>query len=76
TLIVDAHRISSAMRAHRVLLMDSTPGGATTIVSGSHRELLRTAPLYRELVHHWDDGPELPIVTGPSTPNCQIQPAS
>ncbi|MGH3814970.1 MAG: ABC transporter ATP-binding protein [Pseudonocardiaceae bacterium] len=76
TLIVVAHRISSAMRAHRVLLMDSTPGGATTIVSGSHRELLRTAPLYRELVHHWDDGPELPIVTGPSTPNCQIQPAS
>ena len=76
TLIVVAHRISSAMRAHRVLLMDSTPGGATAVVSGSHRELLRTAPLYRELVHHWDDGPELPIITGPSTPNCQIQPAS
>jgi ATP-binding cassette, subfamily B, bacterial RamB/AmfA len=79
TLIVVAHRISSAMRAHRVLLMDSTPGGATTVVSGSHRELLRTAPLYRDLVHHWDDGPELSAitrVTGPSTPNCQIQPAS
>ena len=82
TLIVVAHRISSAMRAHRILLMDSSPGGATTVVSGSHRELLRTAPLYRELVHHWDDGPELSIitratrVTGPSTPNGQIQPAS
>ena len=63
TLIVVAHRISSAMRAHRILLMDSAPGGATTVVLGSHRELLATAPLYRDLVHHWDDGPELCIIT-------------
>ncbi|MGH3901587.1 MAG: ATP-binding cassette domain-containing protein [Pseudonocardiaceae bacterium] len=49
TLIVVAHRISSALRAHRVLLMDGT-----AVVSGSHRELLGTAPLYRDLVGHWN----------------------
>jgi ATP-binding cassette subfamily C protein len=52
TLIVVAHRISSAFRAQRVVLMD----GAAT-VSGTHRELLATSPLYRDLVGHWDGGP-------------------
>ncbi len=72
TLIVVAHRISSALRAHRVLLMDGA-----AVVSGSHRELLRTAPLYRDLVGLWTfghdgpgtfghDGPGLSIATGPS----------
>lgn len=78
TLIVVAHRISSALRAQRIVLMD---GG--DMVSGTHRELLATAPLYRELVGQWgsgqlarqgsiarrgDDGPELTVVTGPSSP--------
>jgi ATP-binding cassette, subfamily C, bacterial len=72
TLIVVAHRISSALRAHRILLMDNTPGGVT-VISGSHYELLRAAPLYRDLVGHWNDGPELTVVssaggTGPSSP--------
>ncbi len=67
TLVVVAHRISSALRAQRILLMDSAPG-SVTVMSGSHRELLRTAPLYRDLVGHWDDGPELTVVTGPSSP--------
>jgi ATP-binding cassette subfamily C protein len=53
TLVVVAHRLSSALRAQRILLMDSAPGGVTTVMSGSHRELLRTAPLYRDLVGHW-----------------------
>ena len=68
TLIVVAHRISSALRAPRILLMGSAPDGVT-VVSGSHRELLRTAPLYRDLVGLWTfghDGPELAVATGPS----------
>ncbi|GII54294.1 ABC transporter ATP-binding protein [Planotetraspora thailandica] len=48
TLIVIAHRISSAMRAQRVLLMD----GSTTI-TGTHPELLTRSPLYADLVGHW-----------------------
>jgi ATP-binding cassette subfamily C protein len=45
TLIVVAHRISSALRAQRVVLMDGAD-----LVTGTHRELLATAPLYRDLV--------------------------
>jgi ATP-binding cassette, subfamily C, bacterial len=48
TLIVVAHRISSALRAQRIVLMD----GAAT-VSGTHQELLATAPMYRDLVGQW-----------------------
>ncbi|MET9251824.1 ABC transporter ATP-binding protein [Nonomuraea sp. NPDC003709] len=48
TLVVIAHRISSAMRARRVLLMD---GGTTT--AGTHQELLTRSPLYADLVGHW-----------------------
>ncbi len=83
TLVVVAHRISSALRAHRILLMDGA-----VVVSGSHRELLRTAPLYRDLVGHWDtghgdtghgdpvqrdDGPELTIVSGPSSRVAEVR---
>jgi ATP-binding cassette, subfamily C, bacterial len=45
TLIVVAHRINSALRAQRIVLMDGAG-----LVMGTHRELLATAPLYRELV--------------------------
>ncbi|MGH3670266.1 MAG: ATP-binding cassette domain-containing protein [Pseudonocardiaceae bacterium] len=62
TLIIVAHRISSALRAQRVVLMD----GAST-VSGTHQELLASAPMYRDLVGHWDGGPEL-IAAGPPSP--------
>ncbi|MFI6741566.1 ABC transporter ATP-binding protein [Nonomuraea sp. NPDC050451] len=48
TLVVIAHRISSAMRARRVLLMD----GSTT-TAGTHPELLTRSPLYADLVGHW-----------------------
>nr|WP_260408394.1 ATP-binding cassette domain-containing protein [Planomonospora venezuelensis] len=52
TLIVIAHRISSACRARRVLVMD----GAAAL-TGSHRELLARSPVYAGLVGHWrDDG--------------------
>ncbi|MGI8332510.1 ATP-binding cassette domain-containing protein [Actinomadura scrupuli] len=48
TLIVIAHRITSALRARRVLLMDGT-----RVHLGTHDELLGTAPLYADLVGHW-----------------------
>jgi len=49
TLVVVAHRISSAMRADRILVMD----GADAVL-GSHRELLATNSLYADLVGYWD----------------------
>ncbi|MGH3826769.1 MAG: ABC transporter ATP-binding protein [Pseudonocardiaceae bacterium] len=52
TLIVVAHRISSALRAQRVVLMDD----AADMVSGTHWELLATSPLYRDLVGQWGSG--------------------
>ncbi|WP_131737165.1 ATP-binding cassette domain-containing protein [Actinomadura roseirufa] len=48
TLIVIAHRISSAERAGQVLLLD----GSTHLV-GTHDALLTRSPLYAELVGHW-----------------------
>ncbi|MGW6915838.1 ATP-binding cassette domain-containing protein [Kitasatospora sp. NPDC054939] len=49
TLIVVAHRLVSAARARRVLLLD---GGRTAL--GTHAELLASAPHYAELVGHWN----------------------
>ncbi len=48
TLIVVAHRISSALRADRVLVMDGT-----RVTLGTHDELLAGSALYRDLVGHW-----------------------
>ncbi|MFJ9147780.1 ATP-binding cassette domain-containing protein [Streptomyces sp. NPDC102270] len=48
TLVVVAHRISSARRAGHVLLMD----GPRTAY-GTHEELVRDSPAYRELVGGW-----------------------
>ncbi|MEV7736031.1 ATP-binding cassette domain-containing protein [Streptomyces sp. NPDC088921] len=48
TLVVVAHRISSARRTGRVLLMD----GPRTAY-GTHEELVRDSPAYRELVGGW-----------------------
>ncbi|MFY1702612.1 ATP-binding cassette domain-containing protein [Micromonospora sp. WMMA1923] len=55
TLLVVAHRISSALRAHRVLVLD---GGTPQL--GGHRELLDHSATYRELVGYWDDQAVLP----------------
>ncbi|MFJ9722156.1 ATP-binding cassette domain-containing protein [Streptomyces sp. NPDC101209] len=52
TLVVVAHRISSARRADRVLVMDGT-GTAC----GTHGELLDVSPLYRDLVGGWTPVP-------------------
>lgn len=48
TLVVIAHRLSSAVRAHRVLLMD----GRETLL-GRHDELLAAAPRYAEMMRAW-----------------------
>ena len=60
TLIVIAHRISSALRAHRVLVLD---GGDAWL--GTHEELLERSGLYRDLVGRWDaqPAPEAPAIT-------------
>lgn len=49
TLIVVAHRVSSALRARKVLVMDGT-----RVVTGTHQELLAASPLYADLAGHWD----------------------
>ncbi|MFF8013289.1 ATP-binding cassette domain-containing protein [Streptomyces sp. NPDC007929] len=51
TLLVIAHRISSALRAKRVLVLDGD-----RVVSGTHEEVLERSELYRDLVGHWSDG--------------------
>ncbi|MEU0072815.1 ABC transporter ATP-binding protein [Streptomyces sp. NPDC006332] len=51
TLVVVAHRISSARRAERVLVMD----GRHTAY-GTHDELVRRSTPYRELVGGWTPG--------------------
>ncbi|ANS69966.1 ABC transporter ATP-binding protein, AmfA [Streptomyces lincolnensis] len=52
TLVVVAHRISSARRADRVLMMD----GRRTAY-GTHEELVRGSTSYRALVGGWASGP-------------------
>ncbi|WP_418953409.1 ATP-binding cassette domain-containing protein [Streptomyces cinnabarinus] len=57
TLVVVAHRISSARRADRVLAMD---GRSTAF--GTHEELLRHSALYRDLVGGWAPVPSQPAL--------------
>ncbi|MEV0264030.1 ABC transporter ATP-binding protein [Streptomyces sp. NPDC050617] len=51
TLIVIAHRVSSAHRADRILIMD----GPQTLC-GTHEELLSRSDLYRALTGNWSTG--------------------
>jgi len=48
TLIVIAHRVSSARRARRVLVLDGERHQL-----GEHRTLLDTSPLYASISGHW-----------------------
>jgi len=48
TLIVVAHRISSALRAERILVLDGNQAQA-----GEHESLLAGSAMYRELVGYW-----------------------
>ncbi|BCL17858.1 ATP-binding cassette domain-containing protein [Micromonospora sagamiensis] len=58
-LIVVAHRITSALRADRVLVLD----GERPML-GEHRDLLGRSATYRELVGYWDDVPASPPAAG------------
>jgi ATP-binding cassette, subfamily C, bacterial len=49
TLVVMAHRISSALHARRILVLDGTRA-----LLGTHQELLECSALYRDLVGHWE----------------------
>jgi ATP-binding cassette subfamily C protein len=73
TLIVIAHRASSAMRARRLLVLD---GGTAAI--GDHEHLCETSPLYRRLLAHWGtDAPADPLPPkAAARAAAQIQPAS
>jgi ATP-binding cassette subfamily C protein len=51
TVVVIAHRISSALRAGRILVLDGAE-----VRAGSHEELLHASALYRDLVGHWQGG--------------------
>ncbi|MER7515655.1 ABC transporter ATP-binding protein [Streptomyces sp. NPDC126499] len=50
TLVVVAHRLSSALRADRVLVLDGTRARC-----GTHAELLERSALYRDLMGHWGE---------------------
>ncbi|MFG1917402.1 ATP-binding cassette domain-containing protein [Micromonospora sp. NPDC048898] len=50
SLVVIAHRISSALRADRMLVLDGDEP-----VLGTHRELMARSATYRMLVGCWDD---------------------
>jgi ATP-binding cassette subfamily C protein len=45
---VIAHRISSALRAPRILVLDGARAQA-----GDHTSLLASSPMYRDLVGYW-----------------------
>jgi ATP-binding cassette subfamily C protein len=66
TLIVIAHRVSSALRADRVLVLDGVEARV-----GDHATLLRTSPLYRDLLGHWEAG----RTAAPAAPAPASQPA-
>jgi ATP-binding cassette, subfamily C, bacterial len=61
TLIVIAHRISSALRARRVLVLD----GARAQV-GEHGTLLADSAMYRDLVGYWSATAGTAACTGPA----------
>jgi ATP-binding cassette subfamily C protein len=62
TLIVIAHRVSSALRARRVLALD----GVSALL-GTHDELLDDSPLYRDLLGHWRSEPVVTAHTQPQS---------
>ena len=74
SLIVIAHRISSALRARRLLLLE----GRQALV-GSHAELLLRSALYQDLVGHWGAPPphaRAPVLNSSSSRRAERRPAS
>ncbi|HZX06916.1 ABC transporter ATP-binding protein [Kribbella sp.] len=54
TLIVIAHRISSALRARRILVLDGNQAAL-----GTHAALMRTSRMYRDLHGSWSPGAQI-----------------
>ncbi|WP_405062518.1 ABC transporter ATP-binding protein/permease [Kribbella sp. NBC_01505] len=79
TLVVIAHRISSALRARRILVLDGNKAAL-----GTHHALMRSSSLYRDLHGNWDpivselqrNRPEPTRVQPRQIQPGQIQPAS
>jgi ATP-binding cassette subfamily C protein len=74
TLIVIAHRISSALRARRILVLDGNKAAL-----GTHAGLMRTSRLYRDLHGSWTPTAEPRPQSSPESSarsSAQIQPAS
>lgn len=60
TMVIIAHRISSALRSDHILVLD---GDDTTI--GSHSQLLEHSALYRALVGYWEGSTAtMPLLQG------------
>jgi ABC-type multidrug transport system fused ATPase/permease subunit len=57
-LVVIAHRISSALRARRIMVLD----GPHPLL-GTHEELLSSSPLYADLLGYWDGAGGRPGLT-------------
>jgi ATP-binding cassette subfamily C protein len=66
TLVVIAHRMSSALRARRVLVLD---GASATV--GDHATVRTRSALYRELLGHWGAEAD-PESTAPSPAVTQL----
>ncbi|GAA2168975.1 ABC transporter ATP-binding protein [Actinomadura napierensis] len=64
TLIVIAHRIASAARARRVLVLDGTRA-----LVGTHAGLPEVSPLYRDLAGRWEAGAPPPGPPAGSQPS-------
>lgn len=56
TRIVVAHRLSTASRADRIVVLD----GGTVVDQGTHHELIHRCPVYRELCAAWSRRREEP----------------
>jgi ATP-binding cassette subfamily C protein len=70
TLVVIAHRISSALRARRILVLD----GRDTHL-GDHESLLLRSSLYRNLVGRWHEPAERAEPAEPAEPAESAEPA-
>lgn len=68
TLVVVAHRVSSARRADRVLLMDGR-----SAAYGDHDDLMARSPLYRDLVGAWSPVPVPVRSPGASEPSLPLR---
>jgi ATP-binding cassette, subfamily C, bacterial len=70
TLVVVAHRVGSARRADRVLVMDGR-----RVAVGTHDDLMTRSPLYRELMGTWSPrapDPSSPRAPDPSSPTAPV----